>query len=307
MIPKAELEKQLAALNNRQIRSMIGRQRLRWTRQQIVEVLLAFIRVQENHGTGLAEWERSHKTICIGYTGLMKAFCALTPLLGHLASAWKQKSHVGLDRRTIVDSTLLATKEPSSIRSADWSAGNVTVRPGKPGADGQAGVERTCGKKAFCIMNSQRLIVMASLAGINQSDANYLKWPDRLYRQGLHGELLIDRGFDNQAVRHSIDTLNRTHSVCVKVIAPPRKTGATWSMSARRAYRPRWAIETFFQSVKATRGRYRLDLRGARHRAIHRARLATVVWAWNLNRYARIGKNRLRQQQRKAAAIRMAA
>ena len=73
----------------------------------------------------------------------------------------------------IIDSTLIIEKDSRLIKQSDWDSSRVTTRTHK----GEK--VRTCGSKAYLMINRQHKIYHVERLSINHSDQNYLKNPHR--------------------------------------------------------------------------------------------------------------------------------
>ena len=279
MIPHCWIEMQVFSMPLGQIKQVLGRKRLRIDRKQIVAYLIGLMSQQ----TLL----RHHKAIhaldnCgVGYAAFMHGVGLVAPLWRHLEQDYRNQQSIGFDMKTLVDSSLLPSKDQASIRSKDWEAGRCTVRPGLEGSK-----QKICGEKMLTVLNSLGQIVSCSLMPtINSADDHVFKQPLYWARQGLRqGVLLVDRGFSNKAVRSGIDFLRKTlPGYTVKLISPPRAR-QTWILTAdeRALYRERWAIEEVFRQLKDPQGRFRLTMRGVRRSVIREARVAIATLAWNM-------------------------
>lgn len=309
MLHQSQIAIQVDKMKIGQIRTVMCRQRLRFSRSELALYLWAIVVVQARHTTAKAVYRYMRKCgqTKVGYAGFMENLAAAAPLLRVLHGTWKRSNGIGFDSLTALDSTLLETKSARCIRRKDWRMKRVTVRPAKVAGRGQEpAMDRYCGHKAFTWHNSQRFIVVAELAGINESDANYLKWPHRFVRQGLKtGCVLMDRGFSNARVRKSFARLEEGLAR-VRVVSPPRKSQVktvAWSKADDVLYSQRWLVESCYKAMKDLRGRFRLALTGCRRVCLHVARIHAACWSWNLARLHQVQRNDARRQKTTVSAV----
>lgn len=280
MIPHAWVEKQVSALPLAELKQILGRQRLRIDRKQIVAYLMALVAQQAL----LRHYKAIHaREPCgVGYAGFMHGLGLVAPLWRHLEARFREHQGIEFDEITIVDSSLLPTKAEANITRRDWDRGHATVR-----GSGENRI-RICGEKVLTVINGRGHIVYNRLQpAINTPDDHVFKqpmvWATRGLRQGV---LLADRGFSNAAVRTGIAFLRKTlPGYTLELISPPRAR-QTWTLTPQQQalYRKRWAIEETFRQLKDPLGAYRLILAGVRRRGLRAARVAIATLAWNMGR-----------------------
>ena len=279
MIPHSWIETQVFSMPLVQIKQVLGRERLRIDRRQIVAYLMGLMAQQGL----LRHYKAVHvqQSCGVGYAAFMHGLGLVAPLWRHLEQGYRKQHSIGFDQKTLVDSSLLPCKDEGNIRKADWEAGRCTVRPGQ-----ERSKQKICGEKMLTVLNSLGQIVSCSLMPtINSADDHVFKQPMTWARKGLRqGVLLADRGFSNKAVRSGIEFLrNNLPGYTLSLISPPRPK-QTWTLSEpeKALYRERWAIEEAFRQLKDPLGRFRLTMRGVRRRVIREARVAIATLAWNM-------------------------
>jgi hypothetical protein len=278
MIPHAWIQQQVFSLPLAELKLALGRRRLRIDRNQIVSYLVALLEQQRL----MRHFKSIHaRTGCdVGYAGFMKGLGMVAPLWRHLEGKYRAQHNIGFDCETLIDSSLLPSKEEANITSKDWDQGRATVRS-KPG-----GNARICGEKWLAALNGKRQLVVSELMrSINDADDHVLKNPMSWASRGLrHGNILADRGFANNAVRQGLAFLRKTlPGYTAQLISPPRKC-QTWTLTPQeiKLYRKRWDIEEAFRQLKDPLGRFRLTMKGSRRQAIRQARVAIATLAWNM-------------------------
>ena len=286
MIPQSWVETQVFSMNVKELKHALGRQRLRLDRAQIVAYLMALMSQQLllRH----YKFVHSQASCGVGYAGFMKGLELVAPLWSVLEKRFREQNHIVFDLQTIVDSSLLPSKEDKSITQKDWNCGFATARKSKSKS---LTPEKTyiCGEKVLTFINSKHQIVFSQLMpSINSSDENVFKHPMVWASRGLrNGVLLVDRAFSNKSARQGIDFLNKNLSgYCLKIISPP-KHKQIWVLSAeeKALYQKRWAIEEVFRQLKDPFGLYRMILKGVRRKGLREARvaIATLAWNWRLS------------------------
>jgi hypothetical protein len=277
MIPHAWIEKQVFSMPIAELKTALGRQRLRVSRQQILNYLLGLLEQQSQ----MRHYKHIHgKAPCaVGYSGYMYGLGLVAPLWQHLVARYRAQTGIVFDGKTIADSSLMPSKEEASITQKDWDRGVVTVR-GKGKAK-----YYICGEKLLTLTNSLGQIVISGLLpSINSSDANVFKQPMAWASRGLrHGNLLIDKGLANNAVQSAIAFLRRTlPKYTLRAVSPPRsKKAPALSPADQLLYRERWEIEEVFRQLKDFMGSFRLSMRGCRRACLREARVAIATLAWN--------------------------
>lgn len=274
------MEKQVFSMPLSELKTALGRKRLRVDRQKIVAYLMALIEQHLSMRHFKAVYDGKRERLGVGYAGFMHG-CGLVASLGvMLERKFKQEHQIGFDDLTIVDSSLLPAKEEKSITPLDWKRGKATLRA-KP----EGGSMRICGEKLLGVINSKKQLVYSGLMkSINDPDDCVLKHPMSWNSRGLKkGVILMDRGFGNKSVRSGFEFLQATlPGFCVKPIFPPRKR-QKWTLSEqeRKIYKKRWQIEEVFRQLKDPLGGFRLILKGIRRPALIKARVALATLAWN--------------------------
>lgn len=216
----------------------------------------------------------------------MHALGVLAPLWQVLEAKFRQDNGIEFDQVTVVDSSLLPSKEPHGIRDKDWKKGRVTVRKRQAESDKTPVTERICGEKWLLSINSRKQMVFSGLLpSINTSDASVFKQPYTWVRRGLrHGFLVVDRGFSHRAMRTRIAGLrNSQKNYTLTVVSPPHAK-QSWKLTPaeEEIYAQRWSIEEVFRQVKDPFGAYRLTMKGIRRARLRVARIALVSLAWNM-------------------------
>lgn len=276
MIAKSWVKKQVFSLNIAQIKKSLGRDRLKFSKEEIVDYLMALSYQQQQYCYFKAIWNKNEK---ISYQGFMKNLKVIAPLWGVLEKLHKEQSSISFDDLTIIDTSLLPCKEEKSISPKDWEKKRVTIRTNTTSKI------YICGEKWLAVINSQKQIVFNQLLNINYSDQNILKNPYMLVSQGLRqGVLLADRGFSNKNVRKGFAFLNHEKINCsVRLVSPFHyKEKTTLTPEERLLYKKRWQIEEMFRQIKCPLGAFKLILKGSRNKKMLKAKVAIATLAWNM-------------------------
>lgn len=285
MVPQAWVQTQVFSMSLAELKAGLGRKRLRIDRSQIVAYLMALVAQQ-----GLLRHYKAVHALdsCgVGYAGFMAGIGMVAPLWVKLEARFRQEQGIGFDELTLMDSSLLESKDEKSIRSRDWERHTVTVRPVADGSvAGGTRKAKICGEKLLAALNSQGHLVFCKLMpSINAADDHVLKYPMGWARKGLRrGVLLADRGFSNHEVRKGLLFLGQAlPDYTLRLVSPPRKS-QKWVLSEadQHLYRKRWAIEEAFRQLKDSLGRFRLTMKGTRNPRIREARVAIATLAWNM-------------------------
>lgn len=280
MIPAAWIEKQVFSLSLAELKSCLGRKRLRIDRWRLLGYVLALMEQQARS----RHYKAIHRdgSVGVGYAAFMHGMAMAAPLWGLLLDRHQSQQGIVFDDLTLADSSLLPSKDEGSISKKDWLAGRATVRPG---VDKQ-GKTRICGEKLMAVSNSRRQLVLSLLmTSINSADDHVFKQPYQWACRGLRkGFLLVDRGFSNRAMRSGFEVLRKTlPGFAVHIISPPRAR-QTWVLTPeeQQLYKKRWEIEEIFRQLKDPLGRFKLSMKGVRNRKIRAARVAIATLAWNM-------------------------
>lgn len=277
MIDQSWVEKQVLSMNLGEIKVWCRRKRLRFTRQQIVLYVMAL--AQQQHRA--VHFKAIHAQMGEkSYQGFMKNLAVLSPFWAVLEERYRRQAGIGFDNTTVIDSSLLPSKNEEHITEMDWKGGRATLRK-------KGGISRkVCGEKCLTVINSAKQLVYNRLMDhINCSDQNVLKNPYTLVKKGLRrGVLLMDRGFSNRKVYEGVHFLNQTlPGFDVSVISPPHPK-QKWQLTPeqQQQYKKRWSIEEVYRQLKEPFGPYKLTMRGVRRRALREARVAIATLAWNM-------------------------
>jgi hypothetical protein len=274
MILEEFIEKQVLLLNNSELKRMIGRERLRFSRRETLRLLLAFLKQHETQMTFLFVYKS------IGFRGTYQNFSknlkTLAPLWEHLFFKFNQQNSIHFDSLTLMDTSLLPQKNEQSITQKDWKNKTVTTR-----SKNKTKI-RICGRKLFAVLNSKDLLVGVNLLSINESDQNLLKTPYSYIQKGMKNTVLLaDRGFNNKSVRARFDYFNKEIGSNITFISPPHvKEKRELTAYERNLYKKRWNIEEVFRQMKHPLLSSKLSLYHFRHSGLQKAKvyLSSLIW-----------------------------
>jgi hypothetical protein len=292
MVTQAWIEKQVANISLQDLKEKLGISRFKLNRKKVVIYLFAICRHEREQKTFRSIFKEVKSALKIKYAAFMKQVGRCSRLSSWLFELHKEQAGIGFTANLhIIDSTLLKTKEEAHINRKDWAAGRVTVRTikGKKAKNGQPAVPaqkvKICGEKALMISGHNNCIVFAQMMNsINSSDMNVLKQPMTLVNIGLHqGTLLADKGFSCMQTRKRFTGLAKVMpSFKVKLIMPYAYNSKNENTPQDKlTYKKRWGIEEIFRRLKDNYQPFRLNLKGARRRALLRAKMYFSVLAWN--------------------------
>ncbi len=246
MILQDWIQMQVFSMTLAELKAALGRERLRLSRQQLVDYLLGLLEQQVQ----MRHFKHIHRqSNCeVGYSGYMYGLGVVAPLWQCLQARYRAEAGIRFDRKTIADSSLMPSKDEASITEKDWRRGSVTVR-GKGKAK-----HYICGEKMLTLTNSLGQIVVSSLLpSINSSDCNVFKQPMAWATRGLRrGILLLDKGLSNKAVQTGFSFLRNTlPGYDLRAISPPKsKKDPALPPEDRQLYQERWEIEEVFRQLK---------------------------------------------------------
>lgn len=270
IITHSFIQKQLISIGFRQIKFIIGRQRIKFSLPQISNYLYAIFIHQKQH--------KSFKKIYrdgsfdLTYQGFMKNLATLSPLIKFMFFMLnKQHKIIPSKLYNIVDTSLIPTKFPDSIKQQDFNQNNVTARV-------KNGIKvYICGVKLLVFINRFRQIYHAEILKINYSDQNILK-SSALYETKLRGFLLADKGFNGKEAEKRVNFSGKC-----KIISPKNKNSKIQlNKKERKFYKRRWSIETVFQKLKNSYGEFKLDLKGAKNKKLIEGKLFSTLTDFNL-------------------------
>ena len=272
-------------LTNKEIKTIIGRSRLKFTYQEIISYVQIAFEHSLTHRTFKKIYKNHH--IKVDYSVFMKNISLFSRLFKYLFTQINEQLSIKPSQLlNVVDTTLIPEKEIKSIYQKDWNNGRVTTRKNNFTKE----KIHICGSKGLIFMNRFKQIYFAKLLNINDSDQNILK-DFTLYLNQLKGFLLADRGFSNKAVRKRLKEINnhvfQNQSVC-RLISPYQyKEKLTLTEKEWKLYKRRWQIETLFQGLKHHYSEYRLNLKGNYKYSIKQAKFYATLIAYNLSTLAK--------------------
>ena len=269
ILTQKKLFARLQKISNQQIKFLLRRQRLKFNRQELSFYVYMIFR----HQLEMQAFKRLYRKhrLDISYQAFQKNINTVAPLVKFLFYKENKRRLIKPSNLcNIVDTTLLPSKLPESIRQQDYDNKKVTIR-----SKNNMNVH-ICGYKALVFINRHGLIYHARLMNINYSDQNILK-DTADYLPQLRGVLLADRGFSNKAVRKRIHELTSC-----KLISPPHhKSKDELKPKEKKLYKRRWRIETVFQKMKNEFGSAKLNIKGARAHNIVEAKLFATFTTHN--------------------------
>lgn len=282
-----EAKKIIFSLKTQQIKTIINRQRLKFSYQEI----LYYVQIVFEHSIQQKTFKSLHKTnkVKVNYSCFMSNISLFSKLFKFLFTHINKVLNIKPSMLVnMVDTTLIIEKKAESIIQKDWDLGCVTTRIQKY----TKLKTYICGSKGLVFLNKQGQIYYARLLNINFSDQNILK-DFSLYIQELKGFVLADRGFNNKAVRLRINHIGNQQSVInmfsqnqamCRLISPSHyKEKKQLTDKEKALYKRRWKIETVFQKLKHNYSDSKLNLTGKYKKEIKAAKFYCSLIQFNLS------------------------
>lgn len=270
------------SLKNKEIKSIIGRVRLKFTYKEIndyVQIIFAHSQTQKSFKS---IYKKSK--FKIKYSCFMSNIQLFSKLFRFLFYKLNEKLSIKPSKLlNMVDTTLIEEKKLNFINQNDWDSGRVTTRINKKNKI----KTYTCGSKGLVFLNRFGQIYSANLLNINYSDQNILK-DFSFYIKELNGILLADRGFSNKAVRerlnHIKNSVFETNKPLCRLISPYNvKQNIKLTDKERKLYKRRWKIETVFQNIKHNYSENKLNLTGKYNNLTKGAKFYSTLINFNLS------------------------
>lgn len=280
IITQKLIKQSLFHIKNKEIKQIIGRQRLNFNRQDISLYLFYIF----NHSIEQKSFKSIYKRLklVISYQAFMQNIALFSSLFKRLFYIFNKFNHIKASKLlNIIDSTIIPEKQSKFITKKDWNLNKVTTRILNKEKI------RTCGSKGFVLMNRKKQIYHAELLNINESDQNYLKNPHDLTGE-LKGILLADRGFSNKLVRDRLshnknNIFNHDKPIC-RLISPYHvKQKIKLTKKESKIYKRRWKIETLFQQFKQNYSDNKLNLTGKYTNKLKQAKFYSTIIVHNLS------------------------
>ena len=270
------------SLKNKEIKSIIGRDRLKFTYKEIndyVQIIFAHSQTQKSFKS---IYKKSK--FKIKYSCFMSNIQLFSKLFRFLFYKLNEKLSIKPSKLlNMVDTTLIEEKKLNFINQNDWDSGRVTTRINKKNKI----KTYTCGSKGLVFLNRFGQIYSANLLNINYSDQNILK-DFSFYIKELNGILLADRGFSNKAVRERLNHIKtsvfETNKPLCRLISPYNvKQNIKLTDKERKLYKRRWKIETVFQNIKHNYSENKLNLTGKYNNLTKGAKFYSTLINFNLS------------------------
>lgn len=270
------------SLKNKEIKSIIGRVRLKFTYKEIndyVQIIFAHSQTQKSFKS---IYKKSK--FKIKYSCFMSNIQLFSKLFRFLFYKLNEKLSIKPSKLlNMVDTTLIEEKKLNFINQNDWDSGRVTTRINKKNKI----KTYTCGSKGLVFLNRFGQIYSANLLNINYSDQNILK-DFSFYIKELNGILLADRGFSNKAVRERLNHIKtsvfETNKPLCRLISPYNvKQNIKLTEKERKLYKRRWKIETVFQNIKHNYSENKLNLTGKYNNLTKGAKFYSTLINFNLS------------------------
>lgn len=270
------------SLKNKEIKSIIGRVRLKFTYKEIndyVQIIFAHSQTQKSFKS---IYKKSK--FKIKYSCFMSNIQLFSKLFRFLFYKLNEKLSIKPSKLlNMVDTTLIEEKKLNFINQNDWDSGRVTTRINKKNKI----KTYTCGSKGLVFLNRFGQIYSANLLNINYSDQNILK-DFSFYIKELNGILLADRGFSNKAVRERLNHIKtsvfETNKPLCRLISPYNvKQNIKLTDKERKLYKRRWKIETVFQNIKHNYSENKLNLIGKYNNLTKEAKFYSTLINFNLS------------------------
>ena len=280
IITQSLILKQLKFASLPKIKSILGRQRLKFSYEDI-SFYLYQIHLHQTKGIYFKDIHKKlvkNNKIDIKYNTYMHNIGLISPLMQIIFNNINNHFDIKPSKLlNISDTTLLATKQERSINHNDYQKNKVTVRKNKKTGQNY----HTCGYKGLFFMNRFKQIYYVNLLNINYSDHNILK-DSAFYLQQLKGYILVDRGMSNKTVRTRVDSIPG-----VKMISPNHyKQIDKYGFIEEKylaIYKKRWNIEVGFRNMKSLYGKIKLNLFGVKKYHLIKAKLLISVANYNLS------------------------
>ncbi len=270
------------SLKNKEIKSIIGRVRLKFTYKEIndyVQIIFAHSQTQKSFKS---IYKKSK--FKIKYSCFMSNIQLFSKLFRFLFYKLNEKLSIKPSKLlNMVDTTLIEEKKLNFINQHDWDSGRVTTRINKKNKI----KTYTCGSKGLVFLNRFGQIYSANLLNINYSDQNILK-DFSFYIKELNGILLADRGFSNKAVRERLNHIKtsvfETNKPLCRLISPYNvKQNIKLTDKEIKLYKRRWKIETVFQNIKHNYSENKLNLTGKYNNLTKGAKFYSTLINFNLS------------------------
>ena len=270
------------SLKNKEIKSIIGRVRLKFTYKEIndyVQIIFAHSQTQKSFKS---IYKKSK--FKIKYSCFMSNIQLFSKLFRFLFYKLNEKLSIKPSKLlNMVDTTLIEEKKLNFINQNDWDSGRVTTRINKKNKI----KTYTCGSKGLVFLNRFGQIYSANILNINYSDQNILK-DFSFYIKELNGILLADRGFSNKAVRERLNHIKtsvfETNKPLCRLISPYNvKQNIKLTDKERKLYKRRWKIETVFQNIKHNYSENKLNLTGKYNNLTKGAKFYSTLINFNLS------------------------
>lgn len=270
------------SLKNKEIKSIIGRVRLKFTYKEIndyVQIIFAHSQTQKSFKS---IYKKSK--FKIKYSCFMSNIQLFSKLFRFLFYKLNEKLSIKPSKLlNMVDTTLIEEKKLNFINQNDWDSGRVTTRINKKNKI----KTYTCGSKGLVFLNRFGQIYSANLLNINYSDQNILK-DFSFYIKELNGILLADRGFSNKAVRERLNHIKtsvfETNKPLCRLISPYNvKQNIKLTDKERKLYKRRWKIETVFQNIKHNYSENKLNLTGKYNNLTKGAKFYSTLIQFNFS------------------------
>ena len=270
------------SLKNKEIKSIIGRDRLKFTYKEIND----YVQIIFAHSVQQKTFKYFYKKtkLKITYQGFMKNILLFAKLFKFLFHEINKFLSINPSKLlNMVDTTLIEEKKFNFIHQKDWDSGRVTTRTNKKSKDKMY----TCGSKGLIFINRFGQIYSANLLNINHSDQNILK-DFTFYLKELKGILLADRGFSNKSIRERLKSFKTNvfianQSLC-RLISPYQyKQNIQLTEKERKLYKRRWKIETLFQNLKYQYSENKLNLSGKYKKQLKGAKFYSTLIQYNFS------------------------
>ena len=270
------------SLKNKEIKSIIGRVRLKFTYKEINDYLQIIFAHSQTQKSFKSIYKKSK--FKIKYSCFMSNIQLFSKLFRFLFYKLNEKLSIKPSKLlNMVDTTLIEEKKLNFINQNDWDSGRVTTRINKKNKI----KTYTCGSKGLVFLNRFGQIYSANLLNINYSDQNILK-DFSFYIKELNGILLADRGFSNKAVRERLNHIKtsvfETNKPLCRLISPYNvKQNIKLTDKERKLYKRRWKIETVFQNIKHNYSENKLNLTGKYNNLTKGAKFYSTLINFNLS------------------------
>lgn len=290
IIPYEFYVEQVKSLSFSQIKSILSRSRLKFSKELIAKYLylLDFHNYHKISLLDLYNKQELQENIDCCYSNFCRNLDTISKLMPYIFNYFNSKNNIKkTSNYGIVDTTIIEKKKSSNILESDFTKNDVTSRFKNKCKSHKI---YYCGYKLLCFLNENKLCYGLNLLNINYSDMNILK-DSALYKDKVENiKILADRGIGHNKTKKRLLTFNS------ELIFPKRKSQQKnkddWIDEKHKViYKNRWKIEMCFNEVKNPYGIIRLDLTYKKlSESVRKAKIYLSLLKYNLQQLGLITK-----------------